>query len=184
MSLSAFFDAARHELSSLDATATRDAAFAAFASEARRIWRNADTALERTVLSDEEPDGNVLASLAYTGSARAIGQIIFAMPLKYTLRVATALLSLDGEIIRRTMGHEAIHLGIRNHGAEFQRTARQFGLPISGRATKEGTDDVVVEQKVGARFRPVARFPSVAEATSWAREQMRASAGMRFRLSL
>lgn len=162
---------------------TRAEAFAAFGEAARRIWSNADTALRHVALSDEPPPRKIASSLVANASPRVIGSfIVVPSALRYQLRLADRLLDMDDARVRAIMAHEAVHLGIQNHGAEFRRVARAHGASLFEESGTSGR--IRVEKKIGARYQPVREFTDESEATAWAREQQRNEPGSRWRLTL
>lgn len=160
----------------------REAAFEVFRHEAGRVWRNAGFALPRVQLSHEEPTTGVLASLAYSGRVCSVGESILQCAAQYTLRVSDRLLERDAGTVRRVMAHEAIHLGVVNHGQEFRAHARRVDATISEEGLE--TPGVQAQKKVGARYQTVRIFDDEREATTWVKEQLRAEPGSRWRLSM
>ena len=157
------------------ASTSRDQAFRMFKEAARKVWRNSDFVEQAVSLSHEEPKGDVLASLAYAGNVRAIGDSLIVRSKHYTLRIADALLAKDETTIMKIMIHEAVHLGYPRHDADFRRLVREHGGAVSESAT--GDDSIKVQMKKGSRFETIKTFDDEHEAMKWAKEQMKINPG-------
>ena len=159
-------------------------AWEVFHEAARRIWRNADFALDHTRLSSLPPpsDSKVLAAVGHTGPQKAIGDSIYRRSSHYTLYLSPRLFSMSDEDIRKVMTHEAIHLGISGHPADFREMARKHGATI----TEEGLEDpgIHLEVKQGARYKRVATFTSEAQARAAGLQHLRDNPGSRVRLAI
>jgi hypothetical protein len=166
---------------------SRTEALAMFHEAARTMWRNVEPVLKRTTASDEEPAGGFLASLAHPpGAVWRIGPMLQATArCGFTLRIASRLLDLGPDAVRRIMIHEACHLGIGGHGEEFRALCRKHGGAVSEEALLGG-DVVRVQQLVRRRYRTVREFPGSQEqeACVWGREQSRQNPGERFRVAM
>lgn len=154
-------------------------AFEEFQAHARRIWKNADAVPVQ--LSLEEPR-NALASVSTHGSPRSLGSIILNPEQTRTVRLSSEVLAFPPEALSKILIHEALHLGISGHGARFRLACAKHGGALSGRDARGAP--VVVERKVGARFRLVKEFPreSLQEAKAFMRESVRIS-GIRHRIT-
>ena len=165
---------------------TREQVFEVFKDVTRKVWRNPDFVLPAVVLSQEEPGGRVLASLAWQRDQRvwASGNSILQRPSQYTLRIAQRLLEADEATVRSIMIHESVHLGYPKHDATFRTMCRDAG----GAVSEEALDGKGIEaqKKVGSRYQTVKTFigNQEKEAAAWVREQLRAEPGSKWRLSL
>lgn len=163
----------------------RETVFEWFKEETRRVWRNADFVLAVTTMHEGPPPhaGVQAALLTYPyGSPRAIGDSILRRAEWYKLMVSDELLAKPPEIVRRALVHEAVHLGIPKHGAEFREKVLAAGGAVSEQGL-EVENKVQVQKKVGSRYQTVREFPGdqEREAEAWAREQLRAEPGSRWR---
>lgn len=147
---------------------TRAEALQIFRACAREIWRNAD-AVPLSV-SDEEPAPGAIASVGLRGTPRRLGTYVVNHDVPRTLRVAERALAYPDDVFRKLMMHEAVHLGIGPHGAEFRRVCLAHGGSLSGGEARG--EPVLVQRKCGARYRTVQEFPreegGVPAAKAWA----------------
>lgn len=155
--------------------ARRLAVWEVFKEAARKVWTNADKALfwdngnERGFIADEQTAcGSELACVIYAGFPRISGNYLISFPREFELRVTDKLLEQSAENIRKVMIHEAVHLGVRDHGRVFREICSANGGVLTS-ALKD--PEARVEKKVGARYQFVRSFTSDKEATAWAREQ-------------
>jgi hypothetical protein len=135
------------------------------------MWSGADFALDATVLSYEQPKDDVFASLTWVGGkARVIGDTFFQRPKQYVLRIADRLLVESPTVRKRIMIHEAVHLGLGDHGKSFKEMVRKHGGAVSEHTS--GEDLVEVIRKEGARFKSTGKFfRDEAEAKTWIEDE-------------
>lgn len=164
---------------------TKQDAFEIFRNVAAQVWKNADFALGVTTLDEATlPPHDYVAALVHSQrGAQAFGDVIFRRPASYRLRVAERLLALPHATVRDVMVHEAVHLGHPNHGREFRDLCRKHGGTVSEAAQDRGGNFVVVEMKVGSRFRPIKTFDDEDAARSFMRAEFAAHPG-RYRMSM
>jgi len=145
------------------------------------MWSNPDFVLPFVTLVDDEPGRGHLASLAYASRPYVIGNTIFRRPQRYTLRIATRLLTLDRTTVEKIMIHEAAHLGHVTHGQEFRDLVRLHGGSVTESALTDAA--VRVQRKVGARYQTIETFEDELTAVQWMRAEMRVTPG-RYRLEM
>ena len=169
------------------APVTREEAFQLFKDAIRKVWgdRGHDFVLPVLVLSAEEPAGGFQASIAHPGNERpmVIGSSLIRRCSRYTLRIADRLLALGRDATWKIMVHEAVHVGIINHGVDFRRLVREHGGAVSEMAS-ENAGAIEVQQKKGSRFVTVRTFEDEAEARAWGREQAKANPGTKWRYQM
>lgn len=137
------------------------------------VWgqKQYDQIKDRIVISDESPNGGVLASLSHNGSSSAYGRVLRHIPSRMTLRISERLVLQDRATIEGILKHEAIHVGYAKHNEEFRDVAREVGAPLTESASLGVKPSVQV--KDGTRFKVYKEFDDIDEAVAWAKVQLR-----------
>lgn len=156
---------------------TRDYAFLRFQDAVRHVWRNADFVLPVLHMESDPPHYGTMASLSYpkVDKPRAIDDVLIQRARAYYLRISDKLLEKTDDEIWGILIHEAVHIGIAGHGAEFRRLVIAKGGVLAADELESG-GVIKVQKKIGTRFQTVREFPkgSEAEATAWGKAQIAA----------
>ena len=161
---------------------TRAEAFERFKRAVEHVWVNgAFVQGAELVMSDEPPIGTVLASLAFVGRVDAIGDHLMVRAHKYLLSVSDRLLALPDDAVWKVLVHEAVHMGIRHHGAAFRELCRAKGGSVSESALED--PKTKCEKKVGSRYQVQQTFDNERDGERWCKEQARLEPSSRWRLT-
>lgn len=97
--------------------------------------------------------GKVLGALGFGPQppSRSGRRVLFAK--HYILHMGTALFDEPVNEIASVMAHEAVHIGIPNHGEAFRDICREHGIPTSERNLRSGK--VIVQWKPAYKSRYV-----------------------------
>jgi len=154
-------------------------AFDVFKEEVTRIWSSGEKLVSRCELHPEVPKEDVHAALLILMHGkpvrdRAWGNHVVYTAESYRLMIHPKLFDVSVEEQRRTLIHEACHIGYSGHGKKFIDFCRSVGGVVSGAAVGTNTNRVAVEQKFGARYKEVAVFNTEQEAMAHGRSLQQA----------
>ena len=172
----------------------RSAAFAVFKHAVKQLWgaqssesKDLQDAKNRMVarltlkLSNDEPKGGVMASLAYDPrTVRTIGDLLVSAAPAYLLRISDRLLEQSADVVKGIMFHEALHVGYPKHDKAFRDMAAQHKIPLTESWTEE--PGWKVQRKDGSRYKTLRTFETEEKAREWAMDELKRTPG-KYRLS-
>ena len=166
---------------------TREEAFDVFLRAIEHVWGQRGFSFVRPVvrLGTESPPADFLAAVLWTGGRpMAIGSSLIRRAASYELRVADRALALDEGAMWRLMVHEAVHLGISQHGQEFRSLVREKGGAVSERNVNDEVAKILLQKKIGPRYQTIEEFDDERAAQARARALLQEDRSARFRITM